>query len=248
MLKYLKNIINRFSVYMEDRHTLYELSMSDRKLIRRIRKKRLTYLSVKKLVQIVKTCRSIEKDKISGLFIEAGCALGGSAILIASLKSKERHFYVYDVFEMIPSPTDEDTEDVHNRYSKILEGKSAGIGGDQYYGYQNNLYETVQKNLIKFGINTDRFNVKLIKGLLQNTMKLSEPIALAHIDVDWHDPVKHSLEQIYPKLVLNGSIILDDYYDWGGCRKAVDEFLKNKIDEVLIDQTYGSLKITKIKS
>ena len=77
-------------------------------------------------------------------------------------------------------------------------------------------------------------------------MQLDMPIAFAHIDVDWFDPVKVSLERIFPKLTRGGSIILDDYFAWGGCKKATDEFLATIEGQFVTDDSYGSMKITKI--
>ncbi|MFM2312534.1 MAG: Demethyldecarbamoylnovobiocin O-methyltransferase [Cyanobacteriota bacterium] len=202
------------------------LSEQDLKLIADIRAQKITYLSETRLASINSTCSSIEDANLAGLFIEAGCALGGSAILIASTKRMERPFLIYDVFGMIPAPTEEDPQDVHERYQTIVMGKSTGIGGEQYYGYLDNLYDVVQFNLTRFGINCQKELVSLIKGLVQDTMVIDQPVAFAHIDVDWYEPVLTSLKRIFPNLVVGGSIILDDYHDWGGCRKATDEFLR----------------------
>ena len=79
----------------------------------------------------------IEKSELSGVFIEAGCALGGSSILIATVKGKNRSLFVYDVFGMILSPIKEDTQDVHNRYKTIVKGESKGLGGDKYFCCMN---------------------------------------------------------------------------------------------------------------
>jgi asparagine synthase (glutamine-hydrolysing) len=53
----------------------------------------------------------------------------------------------------------------------------------------------------------------------------TDTIAFAHIDCDWYEPVRLCLERIYPILSIQGYLVLDDYYDYGGCKKAVDEFL-----------------------
>jgi asparagine synthase (glutamine-hydrolysing) len=217
-------------------------------LISRIRAKKLTYLSDQRLTSILKTCQSINESNLSGIFLEAGCALGGSAILIASSKNAKRPLFIYDVFGMIPPPTENDTEDVHNRYKIIVEGKSHGIGGDKYYGYQENLYEVVKSNLESFGINCEEQSVSLIKGMVQNTMKIDQPVAFAHVDVDWYEPVMTCLQRVFPKLVVGGSIILDDYHDWGGCRKATDEYLRGVQGQFILDDSASSMKITKIKS
>ena len=129
-----------------------DMSGDDRALMSRIREERLTYLSEKKLACLVRTARAIEAARLPGAFLEAGCALGGSAILLARVKKADRPLEVYDVFGMIPPPTKEDTPDVHERYRTIVQGQSQGIGGDPYYGYRHDLYEVVQGNFRRFGI------------------------------------------------------------------------------------------------
>lgn len=241
---YVNNLISPKSI--EERPD--RLSPEDLKLISDIRAKKLTYLPDTKLASLLNTCRAIEKANLPGIFIEAGCALGGSAVLIATTKKAERPFRVYDVFGMIPPPTEEDTQDVHDRYKVIVEGKSTGIDGDQYYGYQENLYDTVRSNLQSFGIDCERRSVSLIKGLVQDTLHIDQPVAFAHIDVDWYDPVMTCLTRIFPHLVVGGSIILDDYHDWGGCKKATDQFLSEIAGQFAIDDSARSLKVTKIEN
>jgi asparagine synthase (glutamine-hydrolysing) len=41
------------------------------------------------------------------------------------------------------------------------------------------------------------------------------------------------LKEIEPYLVLYGVLVIDDYYDWSGCRVAVDEYFKDKKDKYL---------------
>jgi len=215
-------------------------------LIAKIRDLRLTYLPKQRCESLVSAVREVDHNAVSGIFIEAGCALGGSTILIASTMLPDRKLSVYDVFGMIPPPTDYDPPEVHNRYSVIRSGESRGIRGDTYYGYQDNLYDTVKKNLQEFNCLTE--NVVLIKGLLQETMEITAPVALAHIDVDWYDPVKCALNRIAPWLSIGGIIILDDYSDWGGCKKAADEFLVQHGNEFITETIKGSLKLTRISA
>lgn len=153
-----------------------------KKQIRKIKEKNLTYLTDKKLASIAETCTEIESRKIPGIFIEAGCALGGSSILIGSVKNQERILNIYDVFGMIPPPSDNDTEDVHERFEIISQGRSAGIGNNKYYGYENDLLNIVKNNFREFDIDPEKNNISFIKGLLQDTMHFNQPIAFAHID------------------------------------------------------------------
>jgi asparagine synthase (glutamine-hydrolysing) len=223
------------------------LCAQDLELLDSIRNQRLTYLTKNKLAQIAKHSRRIEEEEIPGRFIEAGCALGGSAIMIAKLKKLDRCLHVYDVFDMIPPPSEEDGHDVYERYKKIEDGNSKGIGGDQYYGYESDLFNKVKNNFNSFDVDLAESNVELIKGLVQDTMSFDGPVALAHIDVDWFDPVMHCLTQIVPNLSVGGSVILDDYYDWSGCRKATDEFFQSDWGRFERDASAGSLCFTRVK-
>jgi len=243
MLQRVHKIVKRISHHRSESRFLSALSDADQDLIKRLRAKNLTYLSSSKLAKLATACRTIEESHMPGIFVEAGCALGGSSILMASLKSAERPFLIYDVFGMIPAPTADDTPDVHDRYRTIVEGKSEGIGKDPYYGYEKNLYEIVHSNLASFGIACDRQSV----SLLQDTMNIEQPVALAHVDVDWYDPVKTCLERIFPHLVVGGSIILDDYHDWGGCRKATDEYLRTVVGQFTLDDSAGSMRVIKTR-
>jgi len=242
IIRKIRNIIKKIEVNI----ILSKLKLNEKELVSNLCDRGLTYLSEKKLVNILNTCKKINETNLSGIFIEAGCALGGSSILISKMKTLKRPFYIYDVFGMIPSPTEQDTYDVHKRYKTIVEGKSTGLKGNKYYGYEEGLYKLVKSNLLDFDIDCKKESVMLIKGLVQDTMKINEPVAFAHIDVDWYEPVKTCLEQIFPNLVVGGSLILDDYHDWGGCRKATDEFLRKVVGQFSMEDSYGSVKITRI--
>lgn len=192
--------------------------------IQKIKEGKLTYLKTSALKDLSDAVDTIEREHIDGDIIEAGCALGGSSILICKHKKPERKLLSYDVFGMIPPPSDNDENDVHKRYEVIKSGESDGIAGDKYYGYEENLYDKVKNNFKAYGIDLDTYNVSLVKGLFEDTLKPDAPIALAHIDCDWYDSVMVCLESIYPQLVKNGVIVIDDYYAYSGCRKAVDDF------------------------
>lgn len=206
-----------------------------RNIVKYVQKNKLTYLeedALNELVEIVKRC-----NKLKGAYIEAGCALGGSGICIGAFKNKSFPLYIYDVFGMIPAPGMNDGQDVLDRYEVIKNGKSLGIGNDTYYGYVEDLLGTVKKNFIG-ALNTEDLNqakIFFIKGLFEETLKCEEPIAFAHIDCDWYDSVKICLERIVPNLVKYGVIVIDDYYHWSGCRKAVDEYFAGAEDKYIFE-------------
>ena len=129
----------------------------------------------------------------------------------------------------MPEPSERDGKDVHERFEVIQKGSSKGIQGDLYYGYEKDLYNKVKNSFEDF--NVDMKNVSLIKGYYEDTLFVNEKVALAHIDCDWYDSVIVSLERIEPHLVKEGMLIIDDYYRYSGCKKAVDDYFKNKMND-----------------
>jgi len=188
----------------------------------------LSYSEREVLVELAKTALEIERDRVPGIFVEAGCALGGSALVLAAAKAKTRPFLVYDVFGMIPPPSERDGQDVHERYKVIASGKATGIGDQQYYGYEKNLAEKVKKTFENFQIPITNNNIELIQGLYKDIMIIKQQVALAHIDCDWYESVLTCLTRIEPMNVSGGTIIIDDYYAWSGCTEAVDSYFAKR--------------------
>ena len=202
-------------------------------IARKLRKSGLTYLSVEKLESLVGCMMQVNRQNVAGNVMEMGLALGGSAILLASLMG-ERKFQGYDVFGQIPPPGDDDGSDAHKRYEVIKSGQSKGLKGDIYYGYRNDLYDEVQSNFSRFGYPVDGQRITLTQGLFEKTLKnFNTPVALAHIDCDWYDPVKLCLDRIGPHVSCGGFIVLDDYCDYQGCRRATDNFVKEAPFEIV---------------
>jgi O-methyltransferase len=196
----------------------------------------LTYLGPDKIESLLRCVDQVHKANVPGDFAEFGVALGGSGICLAKSLDEGRRYLGFDVFGMIPPPSDADGQDVQNRYKAILSGKSAGIGGDKYYGYVSNLFDVVSDNFKSFGCTVDGKTVCLVKGLFQDTLESYHDanLAIAHIDCDWHESVFLCLKFSWPRLSEGGYIILDDYNDWSGCRKATDEFLESIGDANLV--------------
>lgn len=213
-------------------------------VITSVQAKALTYLDELALRELYETVKALEVNDIDGVLIEAGCALGGSAIVLASAKKQSRPFYVYDVFGMIPSPSEEDDADVHERYNEIVSGNSKGLHDNRYYGYEENLLDKVNSSFCDFDLIPENNNIFLVKGLFQDTMIISDPVLLVHIDGDWYDSVMVCLVRTVPYLVSGGVLIIDDYDAWSGCRKAVDDYFSDKKNEFKFIQK-ARLHITK---
>lgn len=196
--------------------------------IERAREEHLTYLKPEHLRALAAAVLDAERARLPGLIVEAGTARGGSAIVLAAAKAPERAMKVYDVFGMIPPPGEQDGPDVHERYARIAAGEARGVGGDTYYGYRDDLYAEVTESFSRLGVPAAEHNVELVQGLFEDTIDLDEPVAFAHLDGDWYDSTMTCLTRIAPLLVPGGRIVLDDYYMWSGCRRAVDEYFDGR--------------------
>lgn len=194
-------------------------------LVRRVRAERLTYLEPEALFELGQAVARVEREGLPGDLLEAGCALGGSAVVMARAKARQRGLTLHDVFGQIPPPTDEDGPDIQQRYAEIAGGEARGIDGDPYYGYLSELKGQVADTLRRFGRDPAAHNVHLVQGLFEDTLRPAGPVALAHLDCDWYASVKVCLERIWPALVPGGRLVIDDYHHWSGCRRAVDEFV-----------------------
>ena len=201
---------------------------------RQVKERKLTYLSSAKIRNLERCLRDLEDRRIPGDVVEAGVALGGSAILLASQMGPGRCFHGYDVFGRIPAPSERDDAKSQERFAVIASGQAKGLGEAAYYGYIDNLYAEVVRSFESFGLTVDGRRISLHRGLFEDTLSFPQGgrVALAHIDCDWHDPVRLCLERLYPVWTPGGYWIIDDYNDYGGCRKAVDEFLAQHADVV----------------
>lgn len=197
-------------------------------VIAQVRAEKLTYLNQWNLRDLAALVRDLDRKNVPGLIIEAGAARGGSAIAMAAAKADERPMKIYDVFGMIPPPSERDGEDVHRRYAKIVAGGAKGLGGEVYYGYRPDLLVEVTESFERLGVPASQRNVELIPGLFEDTIDLDEPVAFAHLDGDWYESTMTCLERIAPLVSPGGRIVLDDYYAWSGCRRAVDEYFSGR--------------------
>lgn len=67
---------------------------------------------------------------------------------------------------------------------------------------------------------------KTVPEFVKNNPRIK--ISLLNLDTDAYEPAVTILENLYPKIVKGGILLLDDYKNWPGETKAVDEYFKNK--------------------
>lgn len=198
--------------------------------------RRLSFLTEDLLLALAKVSLQNEAQGIVGRVVEAGVALGGSALVLTAAKASDRPIALYDTFGMIPPPGDHDGADVHERYQVISEGRAQGFEGEEYYGYQDGLLESIIAAFREVGLDPADNLVSFHAGDLLLTMTAPEPVSLVHVDCDWYDPVLHCLTTLGPPMSIGGRFIIDDYGSWSGARRATDEWLASQPDFTALTQ------------
>jgi len=191
-----------------------------------LRASALTYCGRPGKLEVVhEAAKRVEDARVPGIFLEAGVAMGGSAIVIAKTKARERELRLYDVFEMLPPPSANDDAKSHAVYQEFVAGKAASPVDRNYVSHASDLLAFTRENMAKLGVDPQAENIKFVKGLYEQTLKIEEPVAFAHIDCDWYDSVKLCIERIAGWMSPGGIMLFDDYNSFQGCKKAVDEWL-----------------------
>ena len=193
-----------------------------------LRSNALTYCGRPGKLEVVhEAAKRVEAAQVPGIFLEAGVAMGGSAIVIAKTKAPSRELRLYDVFEMLPPPAENDDSKSHAVYKDFVAGNVAGAVDRNYVANASDLLAFTRENMRRTGFDRDAQNIHFIKGLYEQTLRVDVPVAFAHIDCDWYNSVKLCIERLAGRVSPGGILLFDDYNSFQGCRKAVDEWLPN---------------------
>jgi O-methyltransferase len=166
----------------------------------------------------------VVRHQIPGAFVECGVWKGGSsmaaALRLLQLGRADRAFHQFDTFEGMTAPTEIDRSGTSG-FSATAMLKSAP-SGSKLAAYAP--MEEVWRNMAATGYPAEL--VQLVRGPVETTIPAQTPerIAVLRLDTDWYESTKHELVHLFPRLSPGGILIIDDYGDWQGARRAVDEY------------------------
>jgi len=178
-------------------------------------------------------------NDIEGDFVECGVAAGaqiGAFQYALSTTQKNKKIWAFDSYEGIPLAGEFDTEQAgigaitHNKFLPIEERLISS-------GITCHSVENVKDNFAKW--NLPIHNIEFVKGWFQNTLpnyeKQIDKISILRLDGDLHESTLVCLQHLYPKVVKNGIVIIDDYA-LEGCRIAVKQYfesIKKSLSEMI---------------
>lgn len=179
--------------------------------------------------ELIQAIRHIERHGISGDLVECGVWRGGNLVIAGLLRDRlgfDRQIWAYDTFAGMTAPTQADFKpgeelDVEKKFADL----DRGDRNEWCYASEVDV-------LHNFESRVGNRNLHTIKGPVEETLKkpenLPEKIAILRLDTDFYESTKAELEILYPRLSRGGVLIVDDYGEWAGARKAVDEYFSGQ--------------------
>lgn len=173
-----------------------------------------TMIGHRRLDNIQACIEDVLQNNVEGDFIETGAWRGGATIFMRALLKDhgvtDRKVWVADSFEGLPAPT--------------FEGDGWDLSGVEMLKVT---VDRVKENFAKFGLLDDQ--VQFLKGWFCDTLPNApiEKLAILRLDGDMYVSTMDSLKSLYPKVSKGGFVIVDDYYSWPACQKAVADYLES---------------------
>ena len=195
-----------------------------------------TAASVERMYALYQAVRYVCSREVPGDVVECGVWRGGSCMLAAltllHLGDTSRRIWLYDTFSGMTEPTSRD-RDVYGGSALDMRGRThTDEGRPTPFQFMASL-DDVRANMAGTGFPEDR--IVYVTGPVEETLPATRPdeIALLRLDTDWFESTAHSLRHLYPRLSGGGVLLSDDYGDWPGVREAVDGYLA-EVDQTLL--------------
>jgi O-methyltransferase len=203
-----------------------------RRIIRAVRPYTMT--DPDKVFALIQATRYVTRHGIEGDVVECGVWRGGSmqaaARTLIAAGDTTRDLYLFDTYEGMPPPSEHDVRHDGQPAGELL----AGARPETSWVWAKASLEDVQEGFAQVDYPAER--VHFVKGLVEETIPASAPerIAILRLDTDWYESTRHELAHLYPRLVPGGVLLLDDYGYWKGARQAVDEFMEETGERLLL--------------
>ena len=186
-----------------------------------------TMTSPERILSLIQSVEYLQQADIPGDIVECGVWRGGSMAAAAlTLKQVDpnpvRQLILYDTFSGMSAPSPQDVDCWGTTASEQLARENPEDPRSVWCVSQ---LDEVKHLMGLTGYDSTHVHYRI--GKVEDTLfdqPLPDKIALLRLDTDWYESTRIELEQLYPRLVPGGVLIIDDYGHWQGCRRAVDEY------------------------
>jgi hypothetical protein len=179
-----------------------------------------TMVSATRLINLYQRVQDANRLNLAGDIVECGVWHGGSSAMMGAAVQDDsafigkRRLWLFDSFQGLPPPGSHDGEKERAFY---------------FEGWCKGDIDKIEQIFRRLHIPWEQATV--IPGWFDVTLERApiEQIAVLHVDADWYDSVKLVLDKLYDRVVPGGFIVIDDYWVWPGCKKAVGDFLQERL-------------------
>jgi O-methyltransferase len=162
-----------------------------------------------------------------GVYIECGVAAGAQIIAMAK-GAPNKTIYAFDSFQGIPLPSNRDDQMPGIMMLTESERKALPDPGKQKLettGATSVSMEHVSAHLTNAGIIEK--NIILVKGWFEETtIGFNESISILRLDGDLYNSTYVCLENLFPKILPGGVVIIDDW-ELKGCKDACIDYFES---------------------
>ncbi len=214
------------------------MSDEDRPIIERAFPHTMTGFA--RLQGLVDAVRYLERSGVPGAFAECGVWRGGSVLaMLLTLQDEgtdDRDVYLYDTFEGMTRPTEEDTSPVWSSRRSRRGSRPRPRGSRRGAGCSaTSTRAPCARPCSRAAIRRRACISCAAPSRRRFPGTVPDELALLRLDTDWYESTRHELEHLYPRLNPGGVLIIDDYGHWEGARRAVDEYFE-KVGEQLVSK------------
>jgi O-methyltransferase len=185
-----------------------------------------TMTSPARLKALIDAVRYLLQENIHGNIVECGVWRGGSMLAVAltleQLGSDDRDLYLFDTYEGMTEPGEEDVDFHGVSAEDQLQAEERSKESHIWcYAGIDDVKRTMSTS------NYSASSIHYVVGNVKDTLpdQAPEKIALLRLDTDWYESTRHEMEVLFPRLQPGGILIIDDYGHWQGAKQAVDEYL-----------------------
>lgn len=187
-----------------------------------------TLTSIERRWALIQAIKYVVARGVPGSIVEAGVWRGGSAFVAArtlsALKADDRELWLYDTYEGMSAPTEDDVEARTGKSaaSKFAETQTGEDSSEWCAASLDDVRSTMARS--GYPASKVRYVVGKVEDTLADPANVPDQIALLRLDTDWYESTRAEMEILFPRLASGGVLILDDYGHWVGAKKAVDEY------------------------
>jgi O-methyltransferase len=197
-----------------------------------------TMLNFERLATLWEQVRYLDRFAIYGALVECGVWRGGAVAMMACAHlfgspKPTRPLHLFDSFRGLPQPREVDGQAAIKLAGGASDGQLQPIG--QFAASQEASQEVLEK-VVHYPPQLVHYHAGWFQHTVPSDASAIGEIALLRLDGDFYDSTAICLEHLYPHVVKNGLVVIDDYGDWQGCQRAVDEFLLSQGQPVLLNR------------